>query len=944
MLRRLTERFFHLYLRHYKISAGVAVLVLIASLFSASFLTIDSNQLDLLPDDLPHLKELRRIEKMLGGTGYIILTLKHEGDSEGDRLLKQALDIYHGGDENLADKYFEKARLADEKERPDNLKRKQSLKDAADALYKELSNLKEVQYIQYRLPLDFIKRKFLFFWRTEDLREAIRRINLKKQDLIDSADPLGINIIEEEKRTPYRLDLSDLLANYTSVGQKDLSDDYFISADGKMLIMLIKPNFGLNDIGATETLLKTVEDIVLKYDLRKKAVQVGVTGTYIQYIENYESVRASLKPAMVVSLVGISLVLVFFVRRKRFIFILLVSLVYSVIVTYGATYLILGRLNIITSLFGGVLAGLGIDFGIHFIFRFRDEFWASRDVEKSIMGALFTTGWAAIFSAATTAAAFVVLMFSEFKGFSHTGMLSTYGIVLTALAMFLLTPLQIVILDKISPRFLRDLEPRPYELAHADRVHRFRLLPSLSPVILSLSLLAVAFALYFTGNVRFENDSRKMIKTVDSRILSEELAYRFDLAGDPLILAADSLEEAYLLWQHIHPVPEEWKEYISRTVSIFSFVPPLRQQEANHRLIQNFQAENQDLDASIIPPRFRQYWDLWRIASQERPYTPEDLPEYIRNQFRSLPESSEEGWIVFIYPRVKKMIYTEDLHKLEGMIADLKVPIINRQLQKDLLLKSPTVLPGSGVPIGGSKEKGSGELPGMSEYETNRILAAANTLPENILDSIVTFPVEKETILKGRPFASAADLLESKREFLATGATILVAQFTHIVHSEVATILWETIGLVLIILFISFRNPLHVFLASVPLITGMVLTLGVMGLFDIKFNYFNICVIPIIIGYGINNAIFIFHRYLENRDILETVLKTGAAVMASSLTTLAGWGSLAVADHPGLISMGFLASIGITIMLGVSLALLPALLYFLTRYENWRKNRSPAGT
>lgn len=938
MLRRLTERFFQLYLRHYKISAAVALLVLILSIFSASFLTIDSNQLDLLPDDLPHLAELRRIEKMLGGTGYIILTLKHDSESEGDRLLKQALDIYHAGDENLADQYFEKARLADAKERPDNLKRKQNLKDVSDTLYSELVKLKEVQYIQYRLPLDFIKRKFLFFWRTEDLQEAIRRITLKKKDLLDSADPLGINIIEEEKRTPYRLDLSDLLANYTSVGQKDLSDDYFISADGKMLIMLIKPNFGLNDIAATETLLKTVEDTVEKYDLRKKAVQVGVTGTYIQYIENYDSVKASLKPAMVISLSGISLVLVFFVRRKRFILILLVSLIYSVVVTYGVTYLILGRLNIITSLFGGVLAGLGIDFGIHFIFRFRDEFWATRDVEKSIMGALFTTGWAAIFSAATTASAFVVLMFSEFKGFSHTGMLSTYGIILTAIAMFLLTPLQIVILDKISPRFLRDLEPRPYELAHAQRVHRFRLLPSLSPVILSLSVVAVSVAFYFAREVRFENDSRKMIKTVDSRVLSEELAYRFDLAGDPLIIAADSLEEVYLLWQHIHPVPEEWKEYISRTVSIFSFVPPLRQQQANYRLIQNFQAENQDLDASLIPPRFRQYWDLWRIAASERPYTPDDLPEYIRNQFRSLPESPEEGWIVFIYPRVKKMIYTEDLYKLEAMIGDLKVPVINKQLQKDLLQKSPAAI--EGIAIEGSKVKNSGELPGMSEYETNRILAAANTLPEAVLDSIVTFPAEKEALLRGRPFASASELLANRREFLATGATVLVAQFTHIVHSEVDAILWETILLVLVILFISFRNPLYVFLASVPLITGMVLTLGTMGLFNLKLNYFNICVIPIIIGYGINNAIFIFHRYLENRDILETVLKTGAAVMASSLTTLAGWGSLAVADHPGLISMGFLASIGITIMLGVSLALLPALLYFLTRYENWRRERS----
>src|SRR5690606_6918588 len=124
-----------------------------------------------------------------------------------------------------------------------------------------------------------------------------------------------------------------------------------------------------------------------------------------------------------------------------------------------------------------------------------------------------------------------------------------------------------------------------------------------------------------------------------------------------------------------------------------------------------------------------------------------------------------------------------------------------------------------------------------------------------------------------------------------TGSTILVALFAEIVLTESRQILIYTSILVLLILYLSFRRIDHSLLSLIPLLMGLALTLGAMAIFDVKLNFFNTAVLPVIIGYGINNGIFIFRRYLESGEVSGAVFRTTKAVVGSSLTTLAGWGS-----------------------------------------------------
>jgi hypothetical protein len=126
----------------------------------------------------------------------------------------------------------------------------------------------------------------------------------------------------------------------------------------------------------------------------------------------------------------------------------------------------------------------------------------------------------------------------------------------------------------------------------------------------------------------------------------------------------------------------------------------------------------------------------------------------------------------------------------------------------------------------------------------------------------------------------------------------------------------------------DFRRLSLAFLALVPLAVGALWTVGVMGLLGLQFNLANLIILPLIIGIGISNGIHIMHRHLEEGHEGPSVIarSTGKAVVLSSLTTAVGFGSLMVARHYGIFSLGLLLTVGVVCNLLASITALPAIL------------------
>lgn len=135
--------------------------------------------------------------------------------------------------------------------------------------------------------------------------------------------------------------------------------------------------------------------------------------------------------------------------------------------------------------------------------------------------------------------------------------------------------------------------------------------------------------------------------------------------------------------------------------------------------------------------------------------------------------------------------------------------------------------------------------------------------------------------------------------------------------------------LVLIVLWLTFRKLRDVAAALVPVAGGMAWTLGMMGLLGIPFNIINTLVTVFIAGLGIDYGIFVVQTYRSSgtKEQAEERLKhAGAGVLVAALTTLFGFGSLALANHPALFSVGITTGIGVTSALVLTLAVVPTLI------------------
>lgn len=138
--------------------------------------------------------------------------------------------------------------------------------------------------------------------------------------------------------------------------------------------------------------------------------------------------------------------------------------------------------------------------------------------------------------------------------------------------------------------------------------------------------------------------------------------------------------------------------------------------------------------------------------------------------------------------------------------------------------------------------------------------------------------------------------------------------------------------------FLDFRKLLPTVIVVTPIILGVIWMLGMMWIADIRLNFFNIIIVPAVLGMSIDNSIHIFHRYKElGPGSLSRVLSSsGLAALLASLTNASAFVGLLFCTHKGLLSIGELALVGVGTCLLSTLVFFPALLEF---FEKIRFNR-----
>jgi predicted RND superfamily exporter protein len=130
------------------------------------------------------------------------------------------------------------------------------------------------------------------------------------------------------------------------------------------------------------------------------------------------------------------------------------------------------------------------------------------------------------------------------------------------------------------------------------------------------------------------------------------------------------------------------------------------------------------------------------------------------------------------------------------------------------------------------------------------------------------------------------------------------------------------------------RRTRESMLALVPMVLALLWTIGLMQVFGIKFNLANIWGLPLIIGTAAEFGLNVIVSHLEVRSHPGGPLIARSAVMGvmlNGITTMVGFGSLMIASHQGIFSLGLLLTLGSFCGMVAALVVLPVLLQLMRK-------------
>ena len=133
-----------------------------------------------------------------------------------------------------------------------------------------------------------------------------------------------------------------------------------------------------------------------------------------------------------------------------------------------------------------------------------------------------------------------------------------------------------------------------------------------------------------------------------------------------------------------------------------------------------------------------------------------------------------------------------------------------------------------------------------------------------------------------------------------TGETVIFAEILTLVTREGPWIVGLTFLGVLFLVLLDRRALGQTFWILFPLVAGLLLTIGMMVALGFKLNFFNMVVLPALLGMGVDHGVHYYRRWLElDGDTKATQQELFEPLSSASLTTGMGYAGLLLAHHQG---------------------------------------------
>jgi hopanoid biosynthesis associated RND transporter like protein HpnN len=697
-----------------------------------------------------------------------------------------------------------------------------------------------------------------------------------------------------------------------------LSEDGFLVDEDRgwvfMLAYLREVTTSFNREGAA---IERIRDHIHAVSERIPGVTVGITGTPAL---NSEEMAVSLRDMTRASVLALALVTTLFVvgfgHWKRPL-IAVLALGVGIVWTLGWLSLTVGHLTILSMAFGSILIGLGIDFGIHVVVRYETERGEARDSPQALQNTLHRVGRALFSSAFTTVAAFFALGLSSFRGLREFGWIAGWGILFCLLTEFVLLPALLLLLDR---RRKGKRETGSEERKESPLLERVLGWPSHHP----RWSLAVAGGLTLASSFAFSRASfdynllhlqargteavdweRKLIEAQgNSSIFAVDMVDSLDEAREKSrrYEALSSVREVESLGKYLPPDLEHRMEEVRRLAPLLEGVVP-----------------SKGTPSDPDPRRVEQWISriLFKLREKETGASAE-VPLHA-----SIPPPDTVSGARYRTGEVLRVLQAAKAGELPVSLRGYQERLADDFLEKIEILKASSADP---LPV---------TLDRLPRLIQKRLLGRSGKWLLQI------YP--REDVWQMSPQQRFVEQLRRVNPDVTGPAVVNYESTRSLLDAYVQGGIYS-ICAILAILLLDFRSPVLAFLAALPLLLGALWTLLGMEFLKISFNPANLVIIPVLVGIGVDNGIHVVRHFLSASAPEEEIAGSsmGRAITLSSLTTIAGFGSLMIAHHQGIRSIGALLSLAMIVCLAASLIALPSLLRALplgVRRRLWEMGR-----
>nr|HEX4316099.1 MMPL family transporter [Kofleriaceae bacterium] len=565
-------------LRHVRAVALATVALVGASAYLAAFhLPLYADLSDLLPRDVPAIRDLRALEARLAWKDAMLAVVVD--DDPADRAA-------------VAHELAVRVAALD----GDLVARVQADDDASRAFARAHAGL----YV----PIDQLEAAD----RALEARLALARLGV--------AAPAG----ELDALRARRQELDDRLARSA-----------FVSADGHLQAVVVETAFRATDAARDRRLQGDLDAIAAPLRAAHPHATIAFCGGIPQTLAEHDALVHGMVISSVVTGALVALVLLVHLRSVRVLALLVANIVAATLVAFGIAAVTVGHLNAATAFLGAIIAGNGVNYGILLVARYLDERRRACDagpvgaMARAVAGTLRPT----LVASLGAAIAYGALAATHFTGFTDFAVIGGVGMLVCWLASFTVLP---VLVLRAAPHATAD-RASPFGRV-VQRVFGGRRPALVCAVAGAIALASTTIAVRYIAADPFEYDMTRLRSDAPDALALRGWMDRVNatlgrgLAGisRSTYIAVDDVAQIPAVVSALHAAHER-DRIVGPTLSILDAVPP--DQDAKLRVLARLRADI-DTAEQLVPADERAELAAMRPADDLRAVTVADLPPELR--------------------------------------------------------------------------------------------------------------------------------------------------------------------------------------------------------------------------------------------------------------------------------------------------------------------------